>query len=631
MKIGIVGVGVVGGAVKYGMEKLGHDVKVHDIRLGTSIEDVRYTDLCFICVPTPENPDGSCNTSIVESVIEDLDCMHYEGVICVKSTVRPGFTKGWNNIRSEEGLKPVCFVPEFLRERCAISDFTENHDVCVIGTHSQDDFETIKRAHGKYPQKFVMMTPTEAELCKYFSNVYNAMRVVFANGFYEVCKKLGARYSVVKDAVVERPTILDLYLDCNEKFRGFAGVCVVPETKIYTSGGLKRIDEIKIGDKVYTIDGSLQNVEEIFVRKVKNERMWRIKGQGVGEFVITSEHPVFAMQTNRFHRTIGSKLKLMNSKEGEFGWVNAEELEKGDLIALPKFGVNTRLSSGMSEDMARLLGYYAAEGSLENDSNRVALAFHSNENEYMDDVDSIVSKMGGRTHIQKDGNKAQQRFSHVLIRKKCLEDVGRYSDKKELSVNLMQANTSCIENFLCGYFRGDGHISKNRFTIATVSQKLFEQLKLLLLRLGISFNTVERQKYKGQDGVVHKKAYYIKVSNNSDLQAIRRIMNLDVKLKAPKFERKTSWFDVFGDKHLMAIPIKSIEKVRYSGDVYNLEVSGNNTYIVEDAIVHNCLPKDTAAFAKLAEDLDVDAGIFRTIVEDNKLYRPTVSEGMRMS
>ena len=233
MKVGIVGIGVVGGAVKYGMEKLGHDVVVHDLVLDTKLTDVRFTDLCFICVPTPENPDGSCNTSIVESVFEDLDWMGYEGVICVKSTVIPGFTERWNDIRSEEGLEPLCFVPEFLRERCAVADFTENHDVCVIGCRSDEQFELIKKVHGKYPKQFVKMTSTEAELCKYFSNVFNAMRVTFANGFYEVCEKLGARYSVIKDAVVQRPTMVDLYLDCNEKFRGYAGVCLPKDTAAF--------------------------------------------------------------------------------------------------------------------------------------------------------------------------------------------------------------------------------------------------------------------------------------------------------------------------------------------------------------------------------------------------------------
>lgn len=249
MKVGIVGSeGIVGSAVKYGMEKLGHEVSIHDIVLDTSIDDVLDTELCFICVPTPENQDGSCDSSIVEDVVDKLICgfqgdgygnqrgwrRPYKGLVVIKSTVLPGTTeriRGYHDVNWDRAR--LCFVPEFLRERCAISDFTENHDVCVIGCNSDSEFELIKRAHGKYPKQFVKMTPTEAELTKYFSNVFNAMRVVFANGFYEVCQKLGADYATVKNAVVQRPTMLDLYLDCNEKFRGFAGVCLPKDTAAF--------------------------------------------------------------------------------------------------------------------------------------------------------------------------------------------------------------------------------------------------------------------------------------------------------------------------------------------------------------------------------------------------------------
>ena len=62
MKIGIVGIGVVGGAVMYGMEKLGHDVKAHDIRMDTSLSDLKDCEIVYICVPTPEREDGSCDT-----------------------------------------------------------------------------------------------------------------------------------------------------------------------------------------------------------------------------------------------------------------------------------------------------------------------------------------------------------------------------------------------------------------------------------------------------------------------------------------------------------------------------------------------------------------------------------------
>lgn len=238
MKIGIVGIGVVGGAVLYGMEKLGHEVKVHDIRMDTSLGDLRDCEIVYVCVPTPEREDGSCDTGIVESVVEGLVKTHsYKGVIAIKSTVVPGTTHEISKrlgLSEAYGQRPtICFVPEFLRERHAISDFTENHDVCVIGSESAWGYHLIRESHGHYPQEFVRMTPTEAELSKYFSNVFNAMRVIFANGFYEVCKSLGADYTKIKNAVVKRPTMKNIYLDCNEKFRGYAGVCLPKDTAAF--------------------------------------------------------------------------------------------------------------------------------------------------------------------------------------------------------------------------------------------------------------------------------------------------------------------------------------------------------------------------------------------------------------
>ena len=93
IKIGIIGVGVVGDAIKTGFEAVGHKVSVHDLRLDTKINDVLDTEACFLCVPTPPREDGSCNTSIVESVIKELTDLDYSGIVCIKSTVPPGTTE----------------------------------------------------------------------------------------------------------------------------------------------------------------------------------------------------------------------------------------------------------------------------------------------------------------------------------------------------------------------------------------------------------------------------------------------------------------------------------------------------------------------------------------------------------
>tara|TARA_R110000787_G_scaffold104936_5_gene212328 strand:+ start:256 stop:1050 length:795 start_codon:yes stop_codon:yes gene_type:complete len=223
MKIGVIGSkGVVGGACFFGFSKLGHEMVEHDLVLDSKLEDVLGTDLCFICVPTPSTDEGACDTSIVEKCIIDLSELGYNGVVAIKSTVTPGTTE---KLRSSVDFD-LCFVPEFLRERCAITDFVEMHDLLAIGTESSHSFEIIKEAHGNFPQHTVQLSPTEAEFLKYYSNCFNAMKIIFANEFFEICKNLGADYKKVKDAYVKRGMAKDVYLDVNDNWRGYAGMCL---------------------------------------------------------------------------------------------------------------------------------------------------------------------------------------------------------------------------------------------------------------------------------------------------------------------------------------------------------------------------------------------------------------------
>lgn len=234
MKIGIIGLGIVGSTLQYGFQKiLEHSVEGYDIKYPeTSIQDVLDTELCFICVPTKTDAQGRCGISIVEKTVEELANNKYKGLVIIKSTVTPGTTdelaKKYKNLK-------LAFCPEFLRERVAISDFVENHDVCAIGAYNDSDYKLIKEAHGKLPKKFCRLEPKEAEFVKYFSNVFNALRIIFANEFYEVCKATGTNYQNVKNCVVLRNNIVDAYLDCNENLRGFGGVCLPKDAEAFAA------------------------------------------------------------------------------------------------------------------------------------------------------------------------------------------------------------------------------------------------------------------------------------------------------------------------------------------------------------------------------------------------------------
>jgi len=253
MRIGIIGHGVVGGAVASGMQRLGHNVIIHDIKYQTKISDLVGCDIVFICVPTPEASDGSAFTDIVEVVILnliELEDQGFDGIIAVKSTVPPGFVDKIIERYEDIGTTiedRLCFVPEFLREKSAFHDFTEGHDVCIVGSHSNVTNAIIHKAHGHYPKSFVALKPVEAELAKYFSNVFNALRVTFANGFYDVAKALGADYMAIKNALVKRPTIQDIYLDCNENFRGFAGVCLPKDTAAFA----KLVEDLGVKARIF--------------------------------------------------------------------------------------------------------------------------------------------------------------------------------------------------------------------------------------------------------------------------------------------------------------------------------------------------------------------------------------------
>jgi UDPglucose 6-dehydrogenase len=228
MKIGIIGWGAVGSAVGEGFKMLGHDVTRHDPKFNTVLDDVLDTELVFICVPTPEGSNGECDLSIVHSTIKNLKNKNYHGVIALKSTSVPGTTQ---NIIDDYKDNDICFVPEFLRERSALEDFVRNHEVLAVGCHSDKAWHKVCEAHCWLPKNTIRMTPTEAEILKYYSNTFNALRVTFANVMYEVCEKLDSDYDKILETFLLRRTSSPDYLKCGNDIRGYGGMCLPKDTK----------------------------------------------------------------------------------------------------------------------------------------------------------------------------------------------------------------------------------------------------------------------------------------------------------------------------------------------------------------------------------------------------------------
>ena len=233
MKIGIIGRGTVGKAVYEGLNHLGHNMCFFDPAYeGSTLQDVLDADCVFISVPTNQAPNGDCDTSIVESVIAELAQAQYKGLIGIKSTVIPGTSE---RLSKEHPDLRICSVPEFLRAKTALADFMYNHDLLVIGSNREEDFELLKKMHGHLPKNVACVKPTEAEVIKYFNNVNHSVQIIFANIAFEVCKKLGVHYEAVYHAISKRECFNPAYLMCNDNLRGFGGHCLPKDASAWAN------------------------------------------------------------------------------------------------------------------------------------------------------------------------------------------------------------------------------------------------------------------------------------------------------------------------------------------------------------------------------------------------------------
>ena len=229
MEIGIIGLGAVGTAIKKGFEYLDHNVSFYDIKIPESkIEDTLNSEIIYITVGTPTGKNDECDLTAVNSVIKQLNGLKYDGLIALKSTIEPGTT---SRLMEEYPNLKLCFVPEFLRERCAYEDFVYNNNILVVGTDSDEYYNLIVKSHGRLPMHKVKVQIIDAELMKYFSNTYKAMRITFANSFYKVAEHFGANYDAIKDAFLFHGVGEGHYLNVNKDFGGYGGMCLPKDTK----------------------------------------------------------------------------------------------------------------------------------------------------------------------------------------------------------------------------------------------------------------------------------------------------------------------------------------------------------------------------------------------------------------
>ena len=194
--IGIVGQGFVGTAVNEGLSKF-YNIETFDIEKDSTCSTLQElhnkSNILFVCLPTPMKLDGSCHLGIVESVLKSLNEFGKK-IIVVKSTIPPGTTERWNQ---EFEKLDIVFNPEFLTEANSIEDFKNQNRIIIGGPRPATTKvrRVFKKAFPKVP--IIKTGSSTAEMVKYLTNSFLAMKVSFANEMYEITKALDIDYDKV--------------------------------------------------------------------------------------------------------------------------------------------------------------------------------------------------------------------------------------------------------------------------------------------------------------------------------------------------------------------------------------------------------------------------------------------------
>ena len=171
------------------------------LRATTSTKDaVAATDLSLICVGTPSRRNGSLDLTYLERVCEQIgealkDKESYH-VVVVRSTVLPGTTHNVviPALERTSGKKygsgfGVTVNPEFLREGTAIKDFRQP-PMTLIGHNYTSDAQPTEALYSKVDAPLITTSIRTAEMIKYASNTWHALKVCFANEVGNLCKRL---------------------------------------------------------------------------------------------------------------------------------------------------------------------------------------------------------------------------------------------------------------------------------------------------------------------------------------------------------------------------------------------------------------------------------------------------------
>ena len=431
------------------------------------------------------------------------------------------------------------------------------------------------------------------------------------------CKVLGAD---VKSDVTKVP---------DEEFASYKGSvdiifagfpCFVEGTRVLTDNGYKKIEDVVLTDKLLTHSGEFRDIVNL-QRKLYSRNLYEINVKYHGETIIcTEEHPFYARK--RLKRW-NNKLRKYEYSFDKPEWISADKLTGDHYLGMvinkrsviPEFSFKRKVNAYKTEnikirldepDMWFMMGYFVGDGWVEDTRKKDGRLMHKIRFAINnDDYETVYSKIKNYLPITDkrcdSGEHCKKYGCNNLVWYNIFKMFGKYAHGKMIPEWVQDAPVELIEEFLNGYLTADGCIRKGRLNkITTVSHNLAYGTQRLYLKLGKIFSI-------HKSVVPKKKVIDGRTVNQRDFYTISGYPKLE-KNSVGYIEDGYCWYS-----HKLSI--KSTTTI----PVYNFEVDIDNSYIVENTIVHNC-----QGFSQAGKKLPDDPRntLFREFLRATRLIQP---------
>jgi UDPglucose 6-dehydrogenase len=245
----------------------------------STVEGVQKSDVIFIAVPTPPQPDGSVDLSFIEKVARDIAATMTDYKIVVDKSTVPVKT----GEKVAETIKRYCPAkvefdvvsnPEFLREGFAVEDLMKP-DRVVIGVRSQRPVAAMKKIYTPFNAPIIITDINSAELIKHAANSFLALKISYINAIATVCEAAGANVQEVAQGIGLDERIGRRFLNAGI---GFGGSCFPKDLSAF----------IKIAEQIGYDFRLLKEVQRINTRQMEQflkkitDTLWVLKDKKIG-------------------------------------------------------------------------------------------------------------------------------------------------------------------------------------------------------------------------------------------------------------------------------------------------------------------------------------------------------------